>query len=222
MVSNIEWWKGFVVIWVETNSIIVLLDLIFLSDEMESNDRIERIMDRVAPAIGKNLVSRKLNWQNYSAICCGGMWMNFPRIDCFVLFTILHLIYFRQSFQCVWWIMVKSSIRQWLIIRKRFILLLRLAVLLVIVVWILFVFYSSDYYQNGPAKLASKPSPYVVVMTICGEESFHQGIVALKSALIFSANDTLRPYHFIVMTDPEMMANISDAVIYFKVLFLKM
>ncbi|OTF79127.1 glycosyltransferase-like protein [Euroglyphus maynei] len=49
-------------------------------------------------------------------------------------------------------------------------------------------------------------------MTICGEESFHQGIVALKSALIFSANDTLRPYHFIVMTDPEMMANISDAM----------
>ena len=73
------------------------------------------------------------------------------------------------------------------------------------------------------SKHLSSKHPYVIVMTICGEQSFHQGIISLKSILIFHSNQNDQnqrqrqpPLHFIIMTDPEMMNAISHAVMSFE------
>ncbi|KAH9502133.1 Glucoside xylosyltransferase 2, partial [Dermatophagoides farinae] len=63
-------------------------------------------------------------------------------------------------------------------------------------------------------KSTNEQSPHVIVITICGDTSFHQAIIALKSILIFAQqhHDDNPSLHFIIMTDWQMMTTISRAL----------
>ena len=111
--------------------------------------------------------------------------------------------------------MMKFSIGQCLIVRKRFVFFVRLTIILLIsIVLILFCHHHRDH-DHDLDKSTNEQSPHVIVITICGDTSFHQAIIALKSILIFTQqhHDDNPSLHFIIMTDWQMMATISRAVI---------
>lgn len=113
--------------------------------------------------------------------------------------------------------MMKFSIGQCLIVRKRFVFFVRLTIILLISI-VLILFCHHHHHRDHDYDLdksTNEQSPHVIVITICGDTSFHQAIIALKSILIFAQqhHDDNPSLHFIIMTDWQMMTTISRAVI---------